>query len=174
MPDGQVGTSRRDVLRGSAIGVGALVGAMALTNGDEVSADAATGDPHVYYLTIGNITGSSKIKLSSVSFGGENDAGTLNPALVTLGMPTGGFSPLILQAFVAKTLHKATIKGYQTDASGRQVNSLIITCTGAEVVYYHLGVGGSGAPSDTVHLSYDTIELNWVLAGKSFTWDTTP
>jgi type VI protein secretion system component Hcp len=171
MSDETHGASRRELLKGSAIGVGALVGAMALTNADEVSADAATGNPHVYYLTLSNVTGNSKIKLTTMSFGGDSDgSGTLTEEVVSIGMPTGEFSPLILQAFAEKTTHKATIKSYQTDVSGRQVNSLTITCTGAKIVHYHLGASGSGAPTDNVRLSYASVELDWVPQAKSYTW----
>jgi hypothetical protein len=104
MSDDAQGASRRDLLRGSAIGVGALVGAMALTNAQEVSADAAT-TPHTYYLTMSNInTSTTKIKLISLSFGGENDDDVLKAALVSLAMDTGQFSPLILQAMALKTV----------------------------------------------------------------------
>ncbi len=43
MAEASGGASRRDLLRGSAIGMGALVGALALTNLGETSADAFTG-----------------------------------------------------------------------------------------------------------------------------------
>jgi type VI protein secretion system component Hcp len=174
MSDESHGASRRDLLKGSAIGVGALVGAMALTNAEEVSADAATGDPHTYYLTLSNITGNSRIKLTSLSFGGENEGGTLVPEDVTFTMPTGAFSPLILAAFASETRHKVIIRGYQSDASGKQVNSLIITCTNAEVLHYHLSVSSSGAPTDNVHVSFDSIELKWVLNNTVATWTVSP
>jgi type VI protein secretion system component Hcp len=176
MSDDASGASRRDLLRGSAIGVGALVGAMALTNAQEVSADAATSVPHTYYVTMSGINPTTKIKLISVSFGGENDGGTLSAALVSLTMDSGQFSPLILQAMALKTvITKATILGYQPDVvTGKTVNSLKITCNSARVMYYHLAVSSSGAPVDTVRLSFTSVDLDWVLQNRHFTWTPPP
>lgn len=168
------GASRRDLLRGGAIGVGALVGAMALTSAEETSAEAAgTSSSHTYYVNISGINPNTRIKLSSLSFGGENVAGSPTPTAdgLTLAMPTGQFSPKILQAFANKSpIAKVTIRGYQPDASGKLVNSLVITLTGAQVVYYHLGAS-SGVPTDTVHITYATIDLDWALQNVHFTWN---
>lgn len=170
MADEGTGTSRRDVLRGSAIGMGALVGAMALTNSNEVAAEAAGTSNHTYYLTISGINGTnSKIKLSSLGFGGDDPNGTPTPDRVTLTMPSGRFSPFMLKAFVEKTQHTATIYGYQPNASGVPELALQITCTGAEIVHYHLGAS-SGAPSDNLELVFGSIDLKWVLQNVHFTW----
>jgi type VI protein secretion system component Hcp len=170
MADQVSGASRRDVLRGSAIGVGALVGAMSLTNANEVAAEAAGTSNHTYYLTLSGInTSNTKIKLTSVGFGGDDSNGTPTPDVVTLAMPSGRFSPLMLQAFAEKTLHTATIQGYQPDANGVSVLALQITCTGAEIVRYHLGAS-SGAPSDNLQLVFGSIDLKWALQNVHFTW----
>jgi type VI protein secretion system component Hcp len=170
MSDETSGASRRDLLRGSAIGVGALVGAMALTNSQEVAADAATSTAHTYYLNMSGINPSTRIRVNSVSFGGDNNNGTPTPDVVALSMPSTQFSPKILGAFANKTTGiTATIRGYQPDAVGKTVNFVTITCAGSQITHYHLGAS-SGAPTDNVHLVFGSIKLEWVLNLKSFTW----
>lgn len=170
MADETSGASRRDVLRGSAIGMGALVGAMTLTNANEVAADAAGTSNHTYFLTLSGInTSNSKIKLTSLGFGGDETNGTPTPEVVSLSMPSGRFSPFMLQAFAEKTALTATIYGYQPNASGVTELALQITCTGAEIVHYHLGAS-SGAPSDNLQLIFGSIDLKWVLQNIHFKW----
>jgi hypothetical protein len=50
------------------------------------------------------------------------------------------------------------------------VNSLKITCNSAKVDYYHLAVSSSGTPIDTVRLSFTSIDLDWVLQNRRYTW----
>jgi type VI protein secretion system component Hcp len=170
MADEANGASRRDVLRGSAIGMGALVGAVALTNSNEVAAEAAGTSNHTYFVTISGInTSNSKIKVTSLGFGGEDDNGTPTPDRVSLNMPSGRFSPLMLEAFVQKSTHTVTIYGYQPNASGVTELALQITCTGAVIVHYHLGAS-SGAPTDNIQFVFSSIDLKWVLQNVHFTW----
>ena len=71
------GTSRREVLRGSAIGMGALAAAVALTNAVEESADAQTTGGGLLFMVGFSVTGlNNKVQARSISFGGTNPAGT--------------------------------------------------------------------------------------------------
>jgi type VI protein secretion system component Hcp len=170
MSDAESGASRRDLLRGSALGVGALVGAMALTNANETAADAA-GVTRSYDVTMTGINPNTKVKLTSVAFGGDLTNGSAIPEIVTLALPSSRFSPLLLKAFAEKaSTIKATIRGYQPNVNGVQSNFVTITCTGSQIVHYHLGISSSGAPTDNLQLTYATIDLNWLLNNVHYTW----
>ena len=172
MSEAAGGASRRDLLRGSAIGVGALVGAMTLTSSNEEAAGAA-GVTRDYYATFTGINPSTKVKVTSVSFGGDDNGGVLTPDIVSLTLPSSRYSPLILKKFVEKTTTTATITGYQPDAVGKLVNFVTITCTGALITHYHLSVSSAGAPSDNLHLVFASIDLKWVLNNVHYTWSPT-
>lgn len=168
MADEASGASRRDVLRGSAVGMGALVGAMALTNSNEVAAEAAT-TKHKLTITFSGIS-PKNIPLSSVNFGGDNDNGTPTPDIVTLTLRTGAHSPLLLQAFANKTGPlTVTIKGYGTDPVGREVVDYTITLSSAEIVHYHLAGSPSGA-TDQVHVVFGAVDLEWNPQLVHFKW----
>lgn len=170
MAEEVTGASRRDMIRGGAIGVGALMGAMALTNANEVAAEAA-GSNRSYLLSITGISDAKNIKLSSFGFGGDDVNGTPTPERVTLTMGSGAQSPFLLKAFAQqKNTLIAVINGYQPNAAGVEQNSIRITCTGAEIVHYHLGVSSSGAPVDNIQLVFGSIELQWLLQNVFFTW----
>ena len=172
MADEASGASRRDVLRGSAIGMGALVGAMAMTNSNEVDAEAAGTSNHTYYLVLAGInTSSSRIRINSFGAGGENDGGALMVDQIPISMPTGNFSYQLLRHFAEKlAITSATIRGYQQDTTGKTVNSLKIVLNNVRIVRYHVGAG-SGGPTDNISLNVGTsVELDWVLTNKSYTW----
>ena len=166
-------TSRRDVLRGSAIGVGALVGAMALTNSSEVAAEAAVSGVS-YDMTVG-IIGATKIKLNSLAFGGDKPAtGNAIPEPLALTIPTGYHSTILLQAFALQSdLGTVTIRGYSPDRSGVSVNTLLITCAHGRVGHYHLSAS-SGTPVDSVQLRFVSVDLKWVPKGAHYTWTPPP
>jgi len=167
MADESAGTSRRDVLRGSAIGMSALVGAMAMTNSAEVAAEAA-GTGHKLTITFGGIS-PKNLPLGSVNFGGDNPEGTPVPDLVTLSLPTGAQSPFLLKAFAEETTRTVTIRGYGTDASGRAIVDYTITFTGAVVVHYHLA-GSPTAATDQLQLRFGSVDLEWNPQNVQFTW----
>jgi type VI protein secretion system component Hcp len=161
------GASRRDMLRGGAVGVGALVGAMALTNSSEIAADAA-GTSHSMLVSFSGIS-PKNLHVYSVNFGGDNPGGTPTPDVVLLTLRSGAQSPFLLQAFAQQTNLTATIKGYGVDATGRQVLDFTITCSVARIVHYHLSAS-SGSPTDTVHLRFNSIDLEWNPNLVHFTW----
>lgn len=168
MADEVSGASRRDVLRGSAVGMGALVGAMALTNSNEVAAEAA-GTNHKLTVSFSGIS-PKNLPLSSVNFGGENNNGTPTPDVAALALRTGAHSPLLLKAFAQKTAPlTVTIKGYGTDAVGREVVDYTITLSSAEIAHYHLAGSPSGA-TDQVHVVFGSVDLEWNPQLLHFTW----
>jgi type VI protein secretion system component Hcp len=162
------GASRRDVLRGGgAVGVGALVGAMALTNSSEIAADAA-GTNNSMLVSFSGISPKT-LRLDSVNFGGDNPGGTPTPDVVVLTLRSGAQSPFLLQAFAQQTNLTATIKGYGVNATGGQVLDFTITCSVARIVHYHLSAS-SGSPTDSVHLRFNSIDLEWNPNLVHFTW----
>jgi type VI protein secretion system component Hcp len=167
MADEGARASRRDVLRGSAIGMSALVGAMAVTSSTEVAAEAA-GTRHNLTITFGGIA-PKNLPLGSVNFGGDNPGGTPTPDVVTLSLPTGAHSPFLLKSFAQETTRTVTIRGYGTDASGRAVIDYTITFTAAEVVHYHLAGSPTGA-TDQVQLRFGSVQLEWNPQNVQFTW----
>lgn len=141
---------------------------MALTNSNEVAAEAATGN-HKLTISFSGIS-PKNVPLSSVNFGGDNPSSTPTPDLVVLALPTGAQSPFLLKAFAQQTGPlTVTIKGYGTNAAGLQVLDYTITFSNAEVLHYHL-VGSPSGATDQVQLRFGSVDLAWNPQNVHFTW----
>jgi type VI protein secretion system component Hcp len=155
MAEAVSGASRRDVLMGSAVGVGALVGGIALTNLGESSAEAATLNGHTDYVTIAGINPNNPIVLTSVSVGGSS-------RVAKMTMRTGTFSPKILQAFGTQTaISSVKIRDVHQNSTGQIVTDMLITLANVKITFYEVSVSNAEPPLDTVHMSYTGLSMTW-------------
>jgi type VI secretion system Hcp family effector len=187
------GASRRDLLRGGAIGVGALVGGvMAAPAISEAAAPgvklaAASGPGQHFWLAIAGITGAGtakgfekQIAVSSFSWG-------VSVALAAVGQPQGrptatDFSfqalsskatpQLLLNAVSGKVAQTAVLTGVRTTARGVAQNYLKITLTHVLVSSLEQGESGGGQPQDAVSLNYQKVTL--LLDGVTTTFNFAP
>jgi type VI secretion system Hcp family effector len=173
----QSGTTRRDVLRGGAVGVGALVGAMALVNANEVTSEAEQRSS-VRKMTVGfslfNVN--HAVVLHSLDFGGEVN-GSPEPTLVTLTLDTNKYSPLLLKAYAeATTLAKVKINEYETNVQGVEELTTTITFTNSRIVSFHTDVATSDfSPSaphvrDTLKLTFGSATIERLDGLTTYTW----
>lgn len=170
------GTSRRDLLRGGAIGMGAFVGAMALVNAQEVSSDAQqiqTG-PDIF---VGfSLFGVNKVvPVHSFSFGGDLD-GSPSPIPAVLTLDANKFSPLLLKVYAEATaLTKVVIKEYERNVQNMENLVTTITLTSSRITSFHTDVV-AGASSgrytrDTMQLTFGTANVTRADGGAlSYTW----
>jgi hypothetical protein len=166
------GASRRDVLRGGAIGMGALVGAMALVNAEAGPAEATTGTGLRLSVGFSGINLALAVPLQSFTFGGDDVNGTLAPSQVILTLDTNRYSPRLLQAYVQKTsLQSVVIRERAPDVQGVLRLLMTITITGAEIVYFHTSAATHGHIRDTVHLVFGgSAEVNRNAEAVDYTW----
>jgi hypothetical protein len=140
--DEMTGASRRDVLRGGAIGMGALVGAMALVNANEVSSEAKRATSRTLWVGFaGNgLAASNKVPLQSFALGGEVN-GSPDPLPVSLTLNTNKYSGKLLQVYAeAITLSKIVISEYHADVQGVEKLYLTVTLTSARITSFHTSV----------------------------------
>ena len=167
------GTSRRDVLRGGAIGVGALVGALALINADEESSEATTSTGRSMSVAFaGNgMTLAHPKPLQSFALGGEVDGAPV-PTQTTLTLDISNYSPRLLQAYAeAITLSKIVINGYQPNVQGLKTLVLTITLANVRITSFHTNVDvGSGHVRDTLTVTWGSWTLLRKDANRTFTW----
>jgi type VI protein secretion system component Hcp len=165
------GASRRDLLKGSAVGMGALVGALALTNLNETAAEAVTGTPLKFVGGFSGINLAHKQPIQTVTFGGHDTQGVFTADQVVLTMDTNSYSPMVLTAFAAQTSGmKVVVDGYTRNVQGLEVKFMTITLTGAQIVGYHFASTTEGTTRDTVRLTFDTLDLLSLDTNNHFTW----
>ena len=172
---GATGASRRDVLRGGAIGVGALVGAMGLLNAEEVSSAAERLDTATaLYISYSPFSQSLAV-LRSFSFGGELN-GSPGPVPVFLTQDTFKNSPRLLRIYAeASTVPKVEIREFQTNVQGVEKLTTTITFTNSRITSFHTDVvtasnGGSAHTQDLLQLTFGSVTLLRVDSGSAYTW----
>ena len=122
-----------------------------------------------FTMTMGGVI-SHPVDVGSLNFGGDDPHGVLTPADVIISADTSRYSPLILQAFVEQTLHKVVLDGYEPDAAGLVHNFVRITLTSAQVVSYHIGRTEHSRLTDTLHLTFITLDYDWLDNNVDFLW----
>jgi len=160
--DDTTGASRRDVLRGGAIGMGAFVGAMTLINANEVSSEARVL-PH-RKLTVGfggnGMNATNEVPLLSYAVGGVLD-GSPTPSQMRLTLDTGKYSPRLLQVYAeAMTLNKIVILASQRSAQGLLQVVETVTVTGARITSFHTDAVATGDTVGSGHLR-DSLIVTW-------------
>ena len=167
------GASRRDVLRGGAIGMGAFVGAMALINASEESSEATTSTGRSMSVAFaGNgMTLAHAKPLQSFTLGGEID-GAPTPTQATLTLDISNYSPKLLQVYAeAITLSKLVISGYQPNVEGLKTLVLVITLANVRITSFHTNVDvGSGHVRDTLNVNWGSFTLLRKDSNRTFTW----
>lgn len=172
---GATGASRRDVLRGGAIGVGALVGAIGLVNAEEVSSEAQRLDTAAAIYVSYSPFSQSLALVRSFSFGGELN-GSPDPVPVFLTQDTFKNSPRLLRIYAeAITIPKVEIKEYQADVQGVEKLTTTITFTNSRITSFHTDVvtasnGGSAHTQDVVQLTFGSATLLRSDSGSTYTW----
>ena len=122
-----------------------------------------------YFVSFSNFS-PKNIVLNSASFGGDNENGTPTPEVVTLTMPGGPQTPKLLKAFAQETTGlTVTIKGIAKNVNGQEFQELVVTFSGAEVVHYHLGMSGGGL-TDSVHITFGSVDIFWADTNFHYTW----
>lgn len=173
------GATRRDLLRGGALGVGALVGgAGAVTLAQQsnaatpaFSASATTGQQ--FWLAVSGVTGPGtargfvgQLPISSFSFGfdeagstGGAGTGTVTPTTLDFTTPTSKATPQLLADLITgKVVPKATLTGLRPNASGVEQRYLIIVVHNLLVSSLHTSES-HGAPTDHVSFKFDSITV---------------
>jgi type VI protein secretion system component Hcp len=169
------GTSRRDLLRGGAIGVGAVVGAMGLINASEVAAEAAGGTGLALYAGFAGINLKQPMQVHSFQLGGAFAGATATASPATLVLESYKYSPKLLQAYAEKTsLAKVVIKGYRPNVQGLVTQFLTITLTGAQIVSYHAGAAVNDSLRDTVRVTFTGLTVLRNDANTTYTWTVPP
>ena len=169
--NGSTGTTRRDMLRGGAIGVGAIVGGMALAH--EGTADAAPTATVAteFFLVIAGIKGPSTVKghqgsfpVTAYNFGftSPRDAasgqatGPIQASVIDLTTPSSVASPLLVSALVTNApLKSVTIVGV---GGAQRAVIETITLTRAALTGFHQAATGGGALVDELRFDYQKIE----------------
>ena len=118
----------------------------------------------------GLVSKTALIEVETMNLGGDDPGGILTPSDVVLGLKASKFSPRLLQAFVEQTAHKVVIRGYHLNAAGLEENFLAITLTQARVASYRLGAAWKGKVRDTLHLTFATLEYEYVDTGTDYVW----
>lgn len=122
-----------------------------------------------FTMTMGGVV-THPAEIDSVNFGGDDPNGTLTPADVVITADTSTYSPLLLQAFAERTTHRVVLNGFKPDASGREHNFVRITLTSAQVISYHIGGTEHVHLTDTLHLSFLSLDYDWLDTGVDFLW----
>jgi type VI protein secretion system component Hcp len=122
-----------------------------------------------FTMTIGGVV-TNAIGITSLNFGGDDPQGVLTPADVIITADTSRYSALLLQAFAERTLHKVVIKGFEPNAAGLVHNFVKITLTGAQVISYHIGGTEHVQLTDTLHLSFLSLDYDWLDNNVDFLW----
>jgi type VI protein secretion system component Hcp len=178
-PDRARGTTRRALLRNSALGVGALVGGAALVTSDPAEAGAAGGARRIY-LRLDGVTGSvtqrghrGAIAVRTVSWSLTEDIDTLSnevlsdvaPSLLVLTMDASSASPALLERLFNG--HRSTTGKITTYAPGRNGAAALVSTvalTDVHVVGFHQKAtstaAGHGGIVDTVKLTYASLEYD--------------
>jgi type VI secretion system secreted protein Hcp len=175
--ENQSGASRREVLRGSAIGVGALVGAMGVSaNSSEAAApgyrvEMASSPTQQFYLALTGIDGPAtakgfekQIPLHSFGFGvtgpassGGAGVGKSVPENLAFAASTSKASPkLLLTCANGSHITRATLRGVRTTPRGAQV-FLRLDLNEVNVASYTATESGGGAATDHVALAYRSL-----------------
>lgn len=172
---GGTGASRRDVLRGGAVGVGALVGAMALVNADEVSAEAKAALHFLQRVTFNGINDNNHpVDLQSFTIGGDvNGSAEVVPAKLVLDATK--YSPLLLQAYAdATTVSPIVIKRYEPDLAGKQKLTYTITLASARIISCHTDIvtsyGGSPHYRDILQVVFGAATFLRNDSNTTYTW----
>jgi type VI secretion system secreted protein Hcp len=180
----ELGTTRRDVLRGGALGVGALgVGAMtgALA---PAQADAAATTTEEFFLELPGIAGPSTTKgfekqipvssyrwgVSNTSTGGTGGggAGKAVAGPLVFAMRASKASPAVaLLCCTGKHLGTATLHGVRVSGTNRN-EFLTITLTDVLVSSLDQHDSGGARPTETVELTYGAVK--YVEDGHSMTF----
>ena len=168
---GATGASRRDVLRGSAIGVGAFVGALGLINANEVSSEARAGTG--LKLTVGfagnGMSVNRPVPLQSYELGGQVDSGP-TPTQTTLTLDTSKYSPKLLQVYAeAMTLTKIVILAYEPNVQGLETLVLTITLTNARITSFHTDAASSRI-RDSLVSTWSSLTILRNDVNRTYTW----
>jgi type VI protein secretion system component Hcp len=170
---GLPGTSRRDVLRGGAVGLGAFVGASALINANGVSAEARATTSIAMVVGFAGINLSHPVPLHSFSVGGDNINGSLNEVSATLTLTSSKYSPLLLKAYVDGTnLSKIVIDQSQADRSGIAHRTTTITLGSARIFSFHTDVS-TPSPAhvrDVLQVSFGALTIARHDSNTTYTW----
>lgn len=185
---GQDGATRRDLLRGGAFGVGALVGgSSAVTFAEQSNAatpaftsSAATGQ--LFWLAVSGVSGPSttrafagQLPISSFSVGfdeagstGGAGAGTVTPTSFDFTTPTSKATPQLLLALIqGSNVSKATLTGLRTTPSGTEQKYLTIVMHNLLVRSVHT-TESHGAPTDHVSFAFESITVT--IDGETVTY----
>ena len=180
---------RRDVLRGGALGVGALVGAVGMAGAGEASPPgfqmaASSTASQQFWLAVKGVDGPSttkgyekQIPLHSFGWGVDNSAPVAGP-----GAGKATASPFTFTATSSKAspqlaklactgVHISTVvlSGVRRNAAGVMTRYLKLTLTDALVSSLHLGEANAGAPTDHVALLFGGV--TFVIDSVSMTFD---
>jgi type VI secretion system secreted protein Hcp len=182
----EAGASRRDVLRGGALGMGALVGAMGVSGVADAATPsvrmaAAASSAQRFFLAIDGVTGPAtakgfekQIPVHAYSWGVTNTGGTggggggagkstLLPFSFTASSSLA--SPqLALLAATEKHAVKAVLRGVK---SGKTTPYLTITLTTVLVSSLQQTESSGGAPLDTVQLKF--AKISYAEGGQTMT-----
>jgi type VI protein secretion system component Hcp len=172
------GTTRRTLLRGGALGVGAVVGAMGLVSASESSAEAAERIHTGIRLFVGfaGLNLHNPVRMHSFSVGGDIVDGTKAASPATLVIDSSKYSPGFLQRFVEQTsLSSVVIQHYQPAVSGAEKLFLETTLSGATIVSYHAATAGLGTTShptyrDTLEVAFTSLMIVNKDHGTTGTW----
>lgn len=110
------------------------------------------------------------VEVDTMNLGGDDPQGILTPTDVVLGLEANKYSPLLLKAFVEQTAHKVIIHGYEPDPQGLEKNFVTFTLTQAKMSSYRIGAVEKGRFTETLHLTFATLEYTFVQAGSDYTW----
>lgn len=110
------------------------------------------------------------IEVETMNLGGDDPSGILTASDVELGLAASKHSPRLLQAFVEQTAHKIVIKGYEPNVQGVVKNFLTITLTQARISSYRMGAVWKGKVRDTLHLTFATLDYDFVETGTDYIW----
>ena len=167
------GTSRRDVLRGGAIGLGAFVGASALINADVAAAQARASTSIKMVIRFAGINLGNAVPLHSFTVGGDNVNGSLDEVPATLTLDSSRYSPLLLKAYAQATnLSKVVIDQSQADPSGIERLTTTLTLTFARIVSFHTDVGtpSPGHVRDVLKVTFGALTLLRHDSNTTYTW----
>lgn len=175
--DGEVdaagGASRRSVLRGGAIGVGALVGAVAMVNANEVASEAQAGSSVRLFVGFAGINLTHTVPLDSFGLGGHDDNGTLATTLATLTLDSTKYSPKLLRAYAEQTnISSIVIRQFEANLNGEQTLYMEITLHAARIVGYHADAVTTQVPErfrDTLSVAFGGVTVHR-LDGTTYTW----
>lgn len=189
------GTTRRALLRNSALGMGALVGGAALVTAGATEADAA-GSRRQILLTLDGVAGSNTnqglagaIALQTISWTLSESIDTLSnhvlsaadPSLLVLTMnPSRASSALLKRLLNGRSSDTGVIRVYHPNVEG--VVSLFgrITLTDVRVVGFHQTMSESTLDHphaglvDTVRLTYSSLKLEDLDSGTEATYTVPP